>query len=142
MVRRRISRRRFLAVSGGTLVTLAAFGCGGEVQQPGGEGGEEEAEGRSRVVFWTAFAEKNGEAMQKLVDDFNASQEDILVEHQFQCTHEETAQKLTASLAANEVPELVVLSEITWNRFFLNDSLEPLSSYFSGRDPDPEDYVE
>ena len=112
------------------------------MQQPGGEGGGEEEEGRTRVVFWTAFAEKNGEAMQKLVDDFNASQEDIFVENQFQGTYEETAQKLTASLAANEVPELVVLSEITWNRFFLNDSLEPLSSYFSGGDPDPEDYVE
>jgi sn-glycerol 3-phosphate transport system substrate-binding protein len=141
MVRRRISRRGFLAVSGGTLVSLAAFGCGGGTQQPGGEGGDE-AQGRTRVVFWTAFSEKNGEAMQALVDDFNASQEDIFVENQFQGTYEETAQKLATSLAANEVPELVVLSEITWNRFYLNDSLEPLSSYFSGGDPDPEDYVE
>jgi sn-glycerol 3-phosphate transport system substrate-binding protein len=142
MVRRRISRREFLAVSGGTLVSLGAFGCGGGgAQQPGGEGGEE-AEGRTRVVFWTAFSEKNGEAMQQLIDDFNASQEDIFVENQFQGTYEETAQKLATSLTANEVPELVVLSEITWNRFYLNDSLEPLSSYFSGGDPDPGDYVE
>jgi hypothetical protein len=55
MVRRRISRRGFLAVSGGTLVSLAAFGCGGGTQQPGGEGGDE-AQGRTRVVFWTAFS--------------------------------------------------------------------------------------
>src|SRR5918998_1787419 len=141
MVRRRISRRGFLAVSGGTLVSLAAFGGGGGAQQPGGNP-PKAAEGRIRVVFWSAFSEELGKAMQKLVDDFNASQEDIFVENQFQGTYEETAQKLATSLAANEVPELVVLSEITWNRFYLNDSLEPLSSYFSGGDPDPEDYVE
>lgn len=140
---KRISRRNFLVVSGGTLVSLAAFGCGGTggVQQPEGEGSEE-AEGRTRVVFWSAFAEKNGEALQKLVDDFNASQEDIFIENQFQGTYEETAQKLATSLAAQQIPDMAVLSEVTWNRFFLDDTLEPLTSYFSGGDPDPEDYVE
>ena len=140
---RYISRRNFLVVSGGTLVSLAAFGCGGTggVQQPEGEA-PEEAEGRTRVVFWSAFAEKNGEALQKLVDDFNVSQEDIYVENQFQGTYEETAQKLATSLAAQQVPDMTVLSEVTWNRFFLDDTLEPLTSYFSGGDPDPEDYVE
>jgi len=141
-VRRRISRRNFLVVSGGALVSLAAFGCGGrEVQQPGGEP-PKAAEGRIRVVFWSAFSEELGKAMQKLVDDFNASQEDIFVENQFQGTYEETAQKLATSLAANEVPEMVVLSEITWNKFYLNDTLEPLTDYFSGGDLDAEDYVE
>ncbi len=140
---RRISRRNFLVVSGGTLVSLAAFGCGGTggVQQPEGEA-PEEAEGRTRVVFWSAFAEKNGEALQKLVDDFNASQEDVYVENQFQGTYEETAQKLATALAAQQIPDMAVLSEVTWNRFFLDDTLEPLTSYFSGGDPDPEDYVE
>ena len=140
---KRMSRRNFLVVSGGTLVSLAAFGCGGTggVQQPEGEGSEE-AEGRTRVVFWSAFAEENGEALQKLVDDFNASQEDIFIENQFQGTYEETAQKLATALAAQQIPDMAVLSEVTWNRFFLDDTLEPLTSYFSGGDPDPEDYVE
>jgi len=140
---RSISRRNFLVVSGGALVSLAAFGCGGTggVQQPEGEV-PDEAEGRTRVVFWSAFAEKNGEALQKLVDDFNASQEDIFVENQFQGSYEETAQKLATALAAQQIPDMAVLSEVTWNRFFLDDTLEPLTSYFSGGDPDPEDYVE
>ena len=140
-MRRRISRRRFLAVSGGALVSLAASGCASGVQQPGGDGGRE-AEGRISVVFWTAFSEELGEAMQKLVDDFNASQEDVFVENQFQGTYEETAQKLTTSLLANEVPEMAVFSEITWNRFYLSRTLEPLTDYFGGGGPSPEDYVE
>ena len=140
-MRRRISRRRFLAASGGALVSLAALGCRGKVQQPGGSGAKE-AEGRIRVVFWTAFSEELGEAMQKLVDDFNASQEDIFVENQFQGTYEETAQKLTTSMLANEIPEMAVFSEITWNRFYLSRTLEPLTNYFSRRGPDPEDYVD
>jgi sn-glycerol 3-phosphate transport system substrate-binding protein len=140
-LRRQLSRSRFLALSGGALLSLAASGCGGRVQQPGGDGGGE-AEGRTRVVFWTAFSEELGEALQKLVDDFNTSQQDVYVENQFQGTYEETAQKLTTSLLANEVPEIAVFSEITWNRFYLSSTLEPLTEYFSGGDPNPEDYVE
>ena len=143
MFEKRISRRKFLVVSGGTLVSLAAFGCGSEAQQPESEGEvPEEAQDRTRVVFWSAFSEKNGEALQQLVDDFNASQEDIFVENQFQGNYEETAQKLVTALAAQQVPDLAVLSEVTWNWFFLDEALEPLTSYFEGGDADPADYVD
>jgi sn-glycerol 3-phosphate transport system substrate-binding protein len=141
-LRRRLSRSRFLALSGGAILSLAASGCGGGVRQPGGSGGGEQAEGRTRVVFWTAFSEELGEAMQKLVDDFNSLQENIFVENQFQGTYEETAQKLTTSLLANEVPEIAVFSEITWNRFYLSGTLEPLTDYFDNWGPDPKDYVD
>jgi sn-glycerol 3-phosphate transport system substrate-binding protein len=94
-----------------------------------------------RVVFWTAFGGTIGQAMQQLIDRFNDSQEEVFVENQFQGTYEETAQKLAAALAAREIPDMAILSEVTWNRFYLNDSLEPLTGYF-GDGFSPEEYVD
>lgn len=141
-----ISRKNFLAVSGGALVSLGAFGCGGggtgNVSQP--ESTTEvppEAQDRTRVVFWTAFGDQLGEAMQRLADEFNNSQSDVFVEIQFQGSYEELAQKLAAAMQARQIPDMAILSEVTWNRFYLNDSLEPLTDYF-GDGFSPENYVD
>lgn len=101
-----------------------------------------DATGRTRVVFWSSWGGKNGEGVQKLVDGFNLSQKDIIVENQFQGSYEETAQKLTAALAARQIPDMVSLSEVTWNRFYLNQTIQPLDDYFSKANFDPTDYVE
>ena len=97
--------------------------------------------GRTRVLFWSSWGGKNGEGMQKLVDDFNNSQTDIFVENQFQGSYEETAQKLTAALAARQVPDMASLSEVTWNRFYINQTLQDLDGYFTKANLDPTDYV-
>jgi sn-glycerol 3-phosphate transport system substrate-binding protein len=93
-------------------------------------------------VFWSSWGGKNGEGVQKLVDDFNASQSNIVVENQFQGTYEETAQKLAAALAAQQVPDLVTMSEVTWNRFYLNQTVQALDDYMAKANLDPTDYVE
>jgi sn-glycerol 3-phosphate transport system substrate-binding protein len=145
---RRISRRSFLVASGGALVSLGAFGCGGgggnqaNVSQP--ESTTEvppEAQDRTRVVFWTSFGDELGATLQRLVDDFNGSQDDIFVENQFQGSYEETAQKLATAMQARQIPDMVILSEVTWNRFYLNESLQSLSGYF-GDGFSPDAYVD
>lgn len=40
-------------------------------------------------------------------------------------------QKLAAGLQARQIPDIVVLSDISWNRYYLNDTLEPLDGYFT-----------
>ncbi len=98
--------------------------------------------GKVQVVFWSAWGGKNGEGVQKLVDQFNSSQTEIAVENQFQGSYEETAQKLTAALAARQIPDLVALSEVTWNPFYLNQTLQPLNDLFAKASFDPADYVD
>jgi sn-glycerol 3-phosphate transport system substrate-binding protein len=98
--------------------------------------------GRTRVLFWSSWGGKNGEGVQKLVDDFNASQPNIVVENQFQGSYEETAQKLTAALAARQIPDIASMSEVTWNRFYLNQTIQQLDEYFAKANFDPTDYVE
>lgn len=143
-MRSNMSRRRFLGVSGGALAGLALAGCSGNsggVQQPGGGNLPDMAQGRTRVVVWNAFPDELGTAFQKIVDDFNGSQEDIYVDNQFQGSYEETAQKLSQALTARQIPDIAVLSDVTWNNFYFNDSLQPMNDYFGGGFS-PNEYVD
>jgi ABC-type glycerol-3-phosphate transport system substrate-binding protein len=124
-------RRGFLGIAAG--LTLA--GCGyrsvdGVYSQPAGAVPKQYAK-RTRVVFWTAYGGANGKAVDKLVAKFNESQQDVYVEVQFQGSYDDVAQKVAAALIAKQAPDLAILSDVTWERFFLNEALEPLNSYFT-----------
>jgi len=161
----KINRRRFLTASGSAIgaVVLAACGAGttstGDTSTPiaadastpvPADAAPQAAvttapvvsAGQTKVVFWSSWGGKNGEGVQKLVDDFNASQPDIVVENQFQGTYEETSQKLAAAMAARQIPDMVSLSEVTWNRFYLNQSLQALDELFTKANFDPAEYVD
>ena len=156
----RITRRKFIHLSGGAVGALVLAACGSQdsggagsaggaggggaaVQQPQSTGTvPAAAANRTRVVYWSSWGGKNGEAMTKLVDDFNAAQQTIFVENQFQGSYEETAQKLAAAITARQVPDLVVMSEVTWNKFSINKTLEPLDDHLKKVNLDPKDYVE
>ena len=86
---------------------------------------------RVRVVFWSPYGGANGKAVDKLVAKFNDSQQDVYVVVQFQGSYDDVAQKVAAALIAKQTPDLAVLSDVTWERFFLNDALEPLNNYFN-----------
>ncbi|MDQ0744497.1 sn-glycerol 3-phosphate transport system substrate-binding protein [Clavibacter sp. B3I6] len=132
-----VTRRQVLAggVLAATMPLLAScFGSGGGASgtvydQPSGDT-PPEFEGRQRVVMWSNFVENNGEVLQANIDAFNASQEDIYCEVQTFEGYDVVESKIAASLQARQVPDLSVLSDVVWNRFYLNEMLEPLTSYF------------
>jgi sn-glycerol 3-phosphate transport system substrate-binding protein len=156
----KLNRRRFLTASGGALGAMILAACGGSATPAannptpaaGGNAGGQQSqatsapgvstEGRVKVVYWSSWGGKNGEGVQKLVDQFNASQTSIAVENQFQGSYEETSQKLAAAMAARQIPDMVSLSEVTWNRFYINQSLQDLGDYFKKVNFDPADYVD
>jgi ABC-type glycerol-3-phosphate transport system substrate-binding protein len=128
---RSLNRRLFLGLAAGA--TLA--GCGyrsvdAEYSQPAGSVPKQYAN-RVRVVFWSSYGGVNGKAVDKLVAKFNDSQQDVYVEVQFQGSYDDVAQKVAAALVAKQAPDLAILSDVTWERFFLNDALEPLNGYFT-----------
>jgi len=133
---RNLDRRSFLAASGGALAALAAEGCSREVTQVAGSVPRRYAK-RLHIVFWHSFADVLGDAMHRLIDEFNESQDDIYVEGQFQGSYEESQQKVAAALVANQVPDVMIYSEVTWRKLHLAGKLEPLDGYFGdGFTPD------
>lgn len=147
-IRRSVSRRGFLSGLGAAAIALpilsacgttAGSGTAASVpvySQPGVKVPGEYA-GRTAVVLWSPWGGNNGAVLAQLIKTFNDSQKDIYAEIQQFDGYDGVSEKLTAGLQAKQVPELAVLSDVTWNRYFLNGTLEPLSAHHSsGFGPD------
>ncbi len=93
---------------------------------PAGRQRPKQYAGRVRVVFWTSYGGSERQGGRRARCKFNDSQQDVYVEVQFQGSYDDVAQKVAAALVAKQAPDLAILSDVTWERFFLNDALEPL----------------
>lgn len=130
-----VSRRQVLA--GGLLAAsipllAGCFGGGGSgtvYSQPSGDIPKQYKD-RQRVVMWSPYTAFNAEILQKNIDLFNESQKDIFCEVQIFEGYNALESKIASSLQAKQVPDITVMSDISWNRFYLNDTLEPLTGYF------------
>jgi sn-glycerol 3-phosphate transport system substrate-binding protein len=137
---RKLSRRTVLTGAGATAAVAAAstvkrsttFAAPAVIKQ---------AEPVS-VLYWGSYSAELGEAEQAIVQMFNESQQDVRVEYQFQGTYEETAQKLTAALQARQAPDVSLLSDVWWFRFYLANALAPLNDLIAANEVDTADYVE
>ena len=96
----------------------------------------------AKIVYWGSFTDALGEAERGLVEQFNAAGLGVQVEYQYQGTYEETAQKLTAAVAANQTPDVSLLSDVWWFKFYLNSQLAPLNDLLSAGGVDTTDYVD
>jgi sn-glycerol 3-phosphate transport system substrate-binding protein len=98
----------------------------------------------AQIVYWGSFEDgsANGEAEQGVVDQFNAAGLGVQVERQYQGTYEDTAQKLTAAVAARQTPDVSLLSDVWWFRFYLNNLLAPLNDLIAANEVDTTDYVD
>ena len=94
------------------------------------------------VLYWGSFSGPLGEAEAEMVRMFNESQTDVVLEYQFQGTYEETAQKLTAALQAKQAPDVSLLSDVWWFKFFLSNTLAPMNDFIAANEVDTADYVE
>lgn len=98
----------------------------------------------TKIVYWGSFEDgsANGEAEQGVVDQFNAAGLGVQVERQYQGNYEDTAQKLTAAVAAKQTPDVSLLSDVWWFRFYLNSLLAPLNDLIAASELDTTDYVD
>jgi sn-glycerol 3-phosphate transport system substrate-binding protein len=88
-------------------VTLGACG-GGEKATPTGETpGASPAAGPVTIELWHSEVASNLEAVNALVDRFNASQDEVKVRASFQGTYDDAMAKLVASLPTGNVPALM-----------------------------------
>jgi sn-glycerol 3-phosphate transport system substrate-binding protein len=133
-----ISRRKVLAGAGAT----AAVAVGSKRSTTFAAPAVLKQTGPINVLYWGSFPNVLGEAEQAIVRMFNESQQDVVVEYQFQGTYEETAQKLTAALQARQAPDVSVLSDVWWFRFYLANALAPLNDLIAANEVDTADYVE
>ena len=93
-------------------ISLGACG-GGEKSTPTAETpGASPAGGPVNIDFWHSEVAANQETISRLVDRFNASQNEVRVHPSFQGTYDDAMAKLVASLPTGQVPAVAFLGDI------------------------------
>ena len=105
-----------LTLAGATLLA----GCGGTASEP---------EGPVTVVYWRALTGAKGDVQDELAARFNEAQDDIIVDVQFQGEYGELVQKLQAAIAANALPDMVLLDSPFVVLFAKDNILVPLDDF-------------
>ncbi|GGA49033.1 ABC transporter substrate-binding protein [Paenibacillus physcomitrellae] len=75
-----------------------------------------------KITWWHSMSGTNEKAINEIVSDFNASQQDVQVEAVFQGAYDESLNKLKASIGSNSGPDLMQVYEIG-SKFMIDSKL-------------------
>jgi sn-glycerol 3-phosphate transport system substrate-binding protein len=89
--------------------------------------------GRIQVRMWHAMGGVNGEALQRIIDGFNASQETYQVQPIFQGGYPDLLKKLVASFGTSSMPSMIQLDDIEL-RFMVDSQATVPAQDFIDRD--------
>jgi sn-glycerol 3-phosphate transport system substrate-binding protein len=96
--------------------------------------------GPIEVLYWGAFSGALGESETAIVQMFNESQTDVVVNYESQNDYETLAQQVTAALAAGQAPDIALFSDVWWFKFYLANQLAPLNDFISANEIDITDF--
>ena len=104
------------------MVSMLA-GCGSAPAE------EAQPEGPIHLEFWHSMGSSTGELIQEIVDEFNASQSDIVVEAIYQGDYTTAGTKLQAAVAGGNAPHVVQVEITRVGMYASQDLLLDLTPY-------------
>ncbi|MFC7596707.1 ABC transporter substrate-binding protein [Terrabacter sp. GCM10028922] len=133
------SRRGFLGLAGAAgIAGLSACAGTGTAPSSGGGGGAS-----NTIEFWSNHPGNSKPVEQQIIKAFEAANSGLKVKLvDAGKNYEEVAQKFNASLAGGQLPDVVVVSDVTWFNFALNKQLTALDELLSAAKIDTSDYVD
>jgi sn-glycerol 3-phosphate transport system substrate-binding protein len=124
-------------------LSLAACGGGGEEAKPTGETpGASPTGGTVTIDFWHSETAANLDTLERLVSQYNSSQDEVRVRISQQGNNEELMAKLTASLNSREVPALAYLVEADTQKMIDSGAVAPIQDFVDREDYDLSDLNE
>lgn len=150
-----LSRRHLLQYGAASLGALALAACGGPTVTSGGGSGSSTPAGpgvvsssggtapsstassaanpytgvkpAATIEFWSDHPGSSGPLETQLVDAYNKSQSETTVKLVTAGkNYADIAQKFQTALASNKVPALVMVSDVWWFSYVLNDNMVPI----------------
>ena len=135
--------KRLGAAALAALTAVSLTACAGGSTSDGGNGGGNAAGDENKIVFWSNHPGKSRDLEQELIDAFEKENPDLSVELvDGGANYEELAQKFNAALAGNDLPDVIVASDVTWFNFALNDATTPLDELWESENIDSDSYVD
>jgi sn-glycerol 3-phosphate transport system substrate-binding protein len=118
-----MTRRLHNAIAASAIALLASVGT---------------AEAATTVKFWHTFNKASGEALEKIIANFEAANPDVDVEAEFIGNYNDVVAKLQAAIPARRAPDAVILEVTRYGLFANNNILTDLTPYVDA-DPLKED---
>lgn len=87
------------------------------------------ASAKEKIVFWHAMSGEGQKTLEKIVSDYNSSQDKVEVEAIFQGSYEEAIVKFKAVSGTEEVPNLVQMNDISTSFMYRSGSIVPMSDF-------------
>jgi sn-glycerol 3-phosphate transport system substrate-binding protein len=94
------------------------------------------------VKFWSSMRGGMGEVQQSIIDDFNNSQDEVIVEVLFQGNYYDMGAKLQAAVASGDVPHIAQLEMSRIKLFDEAGALADMKPYINKNNIDLNDFVE
>jgi len=134
-------RKKLLSLVAVLLLSLTLGACGGgEKGTPSAETpGASPAGGPVTIDFWHSEVAANEETLNRLVDRFNASQNEVKVRAYFQGTYDDAMAKVVASLPTGQVPAVAFLGDIYTQMAIDSGALTPIQDFVERDDYDLSD---
>jgi sn-glycerol 3-phosphate transport system substrate-binding protein len=132
----------FLSIA---VLVLGLSACGGEEGAKGGggagnEAGPTAAAGPVTIDFWHSEAAANEATLQRLIDRFNASQDEVRVRFLYQGNSDDILLKLLSSLRSGDVPALVDLKEADFQVMVDSGAVTPVQDFIDEEGYDLSDF--
>ncbi len=133
-----VNRRTFLALLGLTGAGAALTACAGT----GGGGGGAEGDPNT-IVWWSNHPASSKAIEEELISRFEKENPDLKVRLvDGGKNYEELGQKFNAALSGTDLPDVVVLSDVWWFNFALNEQIANIDDVAKRAGVDTSTYVE
>lgn len=93
---------------------------------------------KQEITFWHAMGGVNGEAIQKMVENFNASQDEVVVTAEYQGTYDDTITKLKAAMQSGTgLPDVCQMYDVGTKFMADSGKIIPVEDMFETTGYDP-----
>ncbi|QBD78645.1 ABC transporter substrate-binding protein [Ktedonosporobacter rubrisoli] len=82
--------------------------------------------GSTKITFWYGLSGHNGDVVQEVINKYNQSQKKYYVEGVFQSSYDDTLNKFNASLASQDLPNIVQIYDIGTQRMIDTKQIIPI----------------
>lgn len=129
--------------SGTTSSTAGTSSAAGEESATQSEAASDEGSGeKTTVQFWHSMSGTNGDLINQLVSDYNASQDAVEVVATYQGSYADAAAKAEQAIYAGNAPDILQVAQDNVGRLAANGQFVDLLPYMEQDGVDPDDFVE
>ncbi len=140
-----IDRRSVLGLVGSAAAATGLAACAGTGSSTdSSSGGAKDAKGTSNTIdFWSNHPGKSGDLEKKIIAAFEKANPGLKVKlTDAGKNYEEAAQKFNAALGGGNLPDVNVVSDVTWFNFALNNRLADVGALMKANNLSTDDYVD